>query len=41
LRADEYAALETADWVAAAMAGKKVKPGVKVANEKKGQAGTS
>jgi hypothetical protein len=35
------ASQETADWIAAAMAGKKVKPGVKVANEKKGQAGTS
>ena len=35
------ASQETADWIAAAMAGKKVKPGVKVAKEEKAQAGTA
>jgi hypothetical protein len=35
------ASQETADWIASAMAGKKVKPGVKVAKEEKAQAGTA
>ena len=34
------ASQETADWIAAAMAGKKVKPGVKVAKSEKDRAGT-
>ena len=35
------ASQETADWVAAAMAGKKVKPGVKVAKEENTEAETA
>lgn len=35
------ASQETADWIAAAMAGKSVKPGVKVAKAEKAQAGTA
>ena len=35
------ASRETADWIAAAMAGKPVKPGVKVVNEEKVQEGTA
>ena len=35
------ASQETADWIAAAMAGKSVKPGVKVANVEKDQDGTA
>jgi len=35
------ASQETADWIAAAMAGQKVKPGVKVAKDEQGQAGTA
>ena len=35
------ASQETADWIAAAMAGKSVKPGVKVAKMEKYQAGTA
>ena len=32
---------ETTDWIAAAMAGKKVKVGEKIAKAEKGQAGTA
>jgi hypothetical protein len=35
------ASQETSDWVAAAMAGVKVKPGVKIAKEETGKAGTA
>ena len=35
------ASQETADWIAAAMAGEKVKPGVKVAKVEMDQAGTA
>jgi len=35
------ASQETADWIAAAMAGAKVKAGVKVAKAEKDQAGTA
>ena len=35
------ASQETADWIAAAMTGKKGRPGVKVVKEEKGQAGTA
>jgi hypothetical protein len=35
------ASQETADWIAAAMAGQKVKPGVKVAKLEKTEAGTA
>jgi hypothetical protein len=35
------ASQETADWVAAAMGEKAVKPGVKVAKEENAQAGTA
>jgi integrase len=35
------ASQDAADWIAAAMAGKSVKPGVKVAKDEKGQAGTA